>query len=207
MIDGAVEHGRPLELPPRAGITYRAFVDASGGRHNAYTIAIGHKEGERFVIDVVHGVHPPFDPHEVAREYAALLKQYRISEVTGDYYAAEWVPGVWHASGITYLRSEQNKSAIYLEALPLFARSLVGLPDHARLLRELRLLERHTIVLARTPSIMAATAATIMPTPAVAFCAIWRPVRHRRYGKRNRFWSRVRRCRYRRKPLRSMPCW
>jgi hypothetical protein len=32
MIDGAVEHGRPLELPPRAGIIYKARVDASGGR-------------------------------------------------------------------------------------------------------------------------------------------------------------------------------
>jgi hypothetical protein len=33
---------------------------------------------------------------------------------------------------------------IYLECLPLFARGLVRLPNHQRLLRELRLLERHT---------------------------------------------------------------
>ena len=31
-----------------------------------------------------------------------------------------------------------------MECLPLFARGLVALPDHKRLLRELRLLERHT---------------------------------------------------------------
>ena len=33
---------------------------------------------------------------------------------------------------------------MYLEALPLFARQLVNLPDHPRLTRELRLLERST---------------------------------------------------------------
>ena len=31
-----------------------------------------------------------------------------------------------------------------MEVIPLFARGLVRLPDHAKLLRELRLLERHT---------------------------------------------------------------
>ena len=43
-----------------------------------------------------------------------------------------------------YVRSELPRSQIYLECLPLFARGLVALPDHKRLLRELRLLERHT---------------------------------------------------------------
>jgi hypothetical protein len=144
LIDGAIEHGRPLELPPLTSSYYKAFTDASGGRGDAYTLCIGHKEGEYFVIDVIRGTHPPFDPHEVTRQYAALLKQYRISEVTGDHYAAEWVSGSWRDRGVIYIRSEQNKSAIYLEALPLFARGLIRLPDHARLLRELRLLERHT---------------------------------------------------------------
>jgi hypothetical protein len=144
LIDGAIEHGRPLELPPQAGIHYRAFTDASGGRGDAYTLCIGHKEGACFVIDVIRGTHPAFDPHEVTRGYAALLKEYRISDVIGDHYAAEWVAGAWRDCGVAYIRSEQNKSAIYLEALPLFTRGLIRLPDHARLLRELRLLERHT---------------------------------------------------------------
>src|SRR5262249_10758146 len=45
---------------------------------------------------------------------------------------------------ITYQRSELAKSQIYLEALPCFTRGAVLLPNHARLLRELRLLERRT---------------------------------------------------------------
>jgi hypothetical protein len=35
------------------------------------------------------------------------------------------------------------KSDIYLECVPLFTRGLIRLPDHPKLIRELRLLERH----------------------------------------------------------------
>jgi hypothetical protein len=44
---------------------------------------------------------------------------------------------------VTYDRAEKDKSALYLEGLPTFARGLVSLPEHRRLGRELRLLERH----------------------------------------------------------------
>jgi hypothetical protein len=37
-----------------------------------------------------------------------------------------------------------TKSELYLEALPLFTQGLVSLPDHPRLIRALRLLERRT---------------------------------------------------------------
>src|SRR5262249_24551366 len=36
------------------------------------------------------------------------------------------------------------KGAIYLESLPVFTRGLARLPNYARLIRELRLLERRT---------------------------------------------------------------
>jgi len=145
LIDGAVEHGRPLELSPLAGnVQYRAFIDAAGGRGDAYTIAIAHREGEDFVVDAVRGTHPPFDPVAVTKEYAALLRFYGVASVTGDHYGAEWVGNAWRDCGIGCERCELTKSAIYLECLPLFARGAVRLPDHTKLLRELRLLERHT---------------------------------------------------------------
>ena len=40
--------------------------------------------------------------------------------------------------------SELPRSQIYLECCRCLTRGLVALPDHKRLLRELRLLERHT---------------------------------------------------------------
>lgn len=148
LIDAAIEHGRPLELPPRPHPAfYRAFTDASGGTgRDSYTLAIAHKEAERYVIDLVRGTRPgqKFDPQQVTKEYAELLKQYRVSGVTGDAYAAQWVAGAWLDTGIVYTTSDIPKSAIYLECLPLFTRGLVGLPDHPTLVRELRLLERQT---------------------------------------------------------------
>jgi hypothetical protein len=143
-LEAAVEFGRPLELPPRANHQYTAFVDASGGRSDAYTLSIAHKEGERVIADVVRGVPAPFDPQSVTQEFAALAKQYSCQKVTGDNYSADWVTAAWRAAGFTYERSEKNKSQIYLEALPLFTRHLISLPDHKHLLRELRLLERRT---------------------------------------------------------------
>jgi hypothetical protein len=145
LIDRAVEQDRPLELPPADGVAYRGFIDASGGvGADAYTLAIGHKAEDRFVIDVCRGTRGAFDPAEVTRQYAALLKEYRIGRVIGDAYAAEWVAGAWRETDIEYFKSSLAKSAIYLECVPLFTRGLVGLPDHPRLVRELRLLERHT---------------------------------------------------------------
>jgi terminase large subunit-like protein len=145
LIERAIDRGRPLELPPLRGTLYKGFVDASGGAQGGdyYAFAVGHKEQGRFIIDVMRGRKGPFDPDEVTKEYAALCKQYGISSVTGDYYAAEWVTATWQRdANIRYEKSDLPKSAIYLEALPLFARGLVSLPDHQTLVRELSLLER-----------------------------------------------------------------
>jgi hypothetical protein len=144
LVEQAVDRARPIELPPRVGCYYKAFVDVSGGAigGDAYTIAIAHKEKDRLIIDAIRGRTGPFDPAEVTSQYAKLCKEYRIGTVTGDFYAAEWVTATWRREAMTYMRSTLNASQLYLEALPLFTRQLVSLPDHATLLRELRLLER-----------------------------------------------------------------
>ncbi len=144
VIDAAIEHGRPLELPPRAGVTYLAFTDASAGRHDSFTLGIGHVEDERFVADVIRGRRAPFDPNDVANEFAALAKDYGCSTVTGDNFAGEWVSQAFKAAGMGYKRADLPKSGLYLEMLPHFMRGAVSIPDHPVLVRELRLLERRT---------------------------------------------------------------
>ena len=149
LVQQSIDHARPMELPPQGGYAwYQAFVDASGGVGNdAYTIAIGHKEDDgHFVIDLVRGTPAGqiFDPHEVTKEYAALCREYGIEAVTGDAYAAQWVAGAWQEQNIAYQKSDLPKSQIYLECIPLFSRGLLRLPDHAKLIKELCLLERHT---------------------------------------------------------------
>jgi hypothetical protein len=67
----------------------------------------------------------------------------QVSRVYGDHYGAEWVAASWHkAGGVQYETAELNASMIYLESLPLWTRGHVEIPDHAVLVRELRLLER-----------------------------------------------------------------
>jgi hypothetical protein len=142
-IDAAVDQSRPLELPPRH-FQYSAFTDPSGGRRDSFTLCIGHQEGETFVCDLVRGVKPPFTPDEVVKLYAKLLRDYGVSEVTGDGYSEAWVENAFQGEGIAYRRSELKKSQVYLEALPLFTRGAISIPDFPPLLRELRLLERQT---------------------------------------------------------------
>ena len=147
-IERCTDYSRPLEIPPRAGLQYAAFIDPSGGRHDHFCICIGHKEGlgsgAFYVADVVRGRAPPFDPESVVTEFVALLRDYKIHSVTGDNYSASWCESAFNKAGIKYVRSEMNKSQLYLEALPLFMRQAISIPNHPRLLRELRLLERRT---------------------------------------------------------------
>jgi hypothetical protein len=121
-----------------------AFTDASAGRHDHFTLGIGHREGETFIADVIRGAAPPFDPAGVAGEFAALARAYRCREVVGDNYAGEWVAAAFRDGGMPYRRADRPKSALYLEAVPHFMRETIRLPDHPRLIRELRLLERRT---------------------------------------------------------------
>jgi hypothetical protein len=144
LIDAAVDRDRPLELPPHADCFYRAYVDASGGAigGDAYTLCIGHREGSGYVIDLVRGRAGPFDPEQLTAEFAQLCKDYRVTGVTGDKYAREWVESAWRKCGVVYTPALLTASETYLEALPAWTRSQVRIPDHPVLLRELRLLER-----------------------------------------------------------------
>jgi hypothetical protein len=142
VIDGAIDHARPLELPPRYGVTYHAFTDASAGRHDAFALCVGHVEKDHFIADVLRATRPPFDPGIVAGEYAALAKDYRCRKITGDCFAGEWVAQAFRDAGMIYATSPLPKSGLYLEAVPWFNRGAVRISDHPALLRELRLLER-----------------------------------------------------------------
>jgi hypothetical protein len=138
-IDGAIDHDRPRELAPKPGVIYFAFVDASGGGSDAYAIAVGHKEGERIIIDVVRGKHG--NPKKITQEYAVLCRSYGIKAVTGDKYAKDWVQDAWREEGFKYIEAEQPAAQLYLESQPQWVRGLVGIYGDPVLLKELRHLE------------------------------------------------------------------
>lgn len=143
LIERAIEPGR-RERAPLKGVHYTAFTDPSGGAHDSFTLAIGHQEEDRYVLDVCRGIKPPFSPESVVKKYAALLKSYRCHSVTGDRYSGQWVIEAFSKESIHYQHSELTKSELYLEALPLFTQGCVDLLDVPALTTELMQLERRT---------------------------------------------------------------
>lgn len=132
------------ERPPSRTHRYVAFVDPSGGSADSMTLGIAHKEGETAILDCVREIKPPFSPEAAVAEFASVLKAYRISSVRGDRYAGEWVREHFRKQGIYYEHSEQAKSALYLDLLPLLNSRAVDLLDNDRLVRQLVSLERRT---------------------------------------------------------------
>jgi len=143
VVDRAIVAGR-YELPRLSGVNYAAFVDPSGGSADSMTLAIAHREGERAILDALREVRPPFSPESTVRDFAALLKMYGLSSVTGDRYAGEWPRERFREHGITYEVSERTKSDIYRDVLPVFNSGNVELLDVPRIAVQLCGLERRT---------------------------------------------------------------
>jgi hypothetical protein len=141
VLDGCIVPGR-RELLPVGGTRYAAFADPSGGRDDAFAIAVAHRDGDRIVVDCLRAWLPKFDPSSVVAEGAALLKRYRCDTVTGDRYAGEWPREAFRSHRIEYRFAEMDRSRLYLELLPMINAGTVELPDDDKLLRELRGLER-----------------------------------------------------------------
>jgi hypothetical protein len=143
IVDAAVTRGMVVR-PLLSNLSYRGFVDPSGGSSDSMTMAISHREGDRFVLDLVLERKPPFSPEAVVREFAATLKGYRVTRVRGDRYAGEWPREAFRRRGVTYEPAEKTKSDIYLTLLPLINSGRVDLLDNQRLISQLCSLERRT---------------------------------------------------------------
>lgn len=142
-VDAVVVPGR-LELPPASEITYRAFVDPSGGSQDSMTLAICHHASGRVVLDCVRERRAPFSPADVVEEFAAVLQSYGVGSVTGDRYAGEWPRERFREQGVRYLLADKPKSDIYRDFLPLVTSGRAELLDEPRLLAQLTALERRT---------------------------------------------------------------
>lgn len=133
-----------FERPPLSDVKYFGFVDPSGGMNDAMTLAIGHKEHEHAVLDVVREVRPPFSPEFTVNDFATILMQYRVSRIQGDRYAGEWPREQFRKWNIVYEPSAKPKSDLYLALLPAVNSRGVDLLDNKRLLSQLIGLERRT---------------------------------------------------------------
>jgi hypothetical protein len=133
-----------IERPYSTKYRYVGFVDPSGGSSDSMTLAIGHKEKDRSIVDVVREIVAPFDPETAVEEFAGLLKRYGLRSVTGDRYAGEWPRAAFRKRQIEYEPSEANKSELYINLLPHLNSRTVRLLDNARCINQICALERLT---------------------------------------------------------------
>jgi hypothetical protein len=133
------------ERPPVEGTAYSAFTDPSGGQSDSMTLAIGHAEDDKAVIDLVREVRPPFSPEAIVEEFVADLARYRVSAIRGDRYGAMWVREQFQKRGVEYWPSEKSKSDLYMSLLPAINSKQIDLLDNDRLITQLATLERRTV--------------------------------------------------------------
>lgn len=143
VVEAITVNGR-YEIPKLPGTSYCAFVDTSGGSGDDMVLAIAHQEGDMAILDLLRVAHPPFNPDDVTREFAATMRQYGCTTVKGDRYGGEWPVERFNSHGVEYLISDKTKNDIYIQALPLLMGKRVELLDHAKLQSQLIALERKT---------------------------------------------------------------
>jgi hypothetical protein len=132
------------QLPPDPKVQrYFSGIDPSGGRSDSMTMAIAHRTLEgKVIVARTEERKAPFNPDDVCREFAEILKAYRVHEATADRYAGVWPTANFQKYGIAIKMSEMDKSQIYLEVQPLFAMGKIEIPNDERILIQFQNLER-----------------------------------------------------------------
>jgi hypothetical protein len=143
LIESAIDRNVTVR-PPKAGVSYFAFSDPSGGARDSFTTAIAHNENDAAVLDCIIEIKAPFNPTSATQQVCEMLKTYGLSKTTGDKYAAAWVVDAFAKNGVDYEHSERDRSAIYLDVLPLFTSGRAHLLDNKRLASQFMSLERRT---------------------------------------------------------------
>ena len=141
-LDGCTDWGI-IERPPEPGAIYSAFADASGGTgRDSFALAIGHRNRDQVVLDVVRERKPRFIPSQVIYEYSKLLRAYGISKICGDRFSGGFHASEWQANGIVYEACPTNTSDNYLAVLPMLLSGRPRLIDNAALRSQFNCLER-----------------------------------------------------------------
>lgn len=124
--------------------TYWAFVDASGGSQDAMTLAIAHWDHakKRAVLDLIREIPAPFNPKEVVKEFAPLVRRFHLVSVTGDAYAGEWPRESFRDNEVGYVVSSRDKHDIYRDLLPELNSGSVELLDNEVLFDQFKSLQR-----------------------------------------------------------------
>ena len=129
----------------RPAVQYYGFVDvASGVGLDSFAASVAHREGELVIVDVAHEIKPKFSAEAAVAEVAALFKSYGIERPVGDKWGAGLTVAMFGRHGLDYEYSERDRSALYVEVLPLFSSGRARLVDNKKLVTQFASLERRT---------------------------------------------------------------
>lgn len=112
----AAQRAKPMELPRQPGVQYVGFVDPGGGGADEFTLSIGHRDGERLVVDIVTGRKG--NPAAITADFCGVLRSYGVTRVSGDRYAGAWVPTEFARHGIEYQSAPGTRSELYASLAP-----------------------------------------------------------------------------------------
>lgn len=143
LVEAAVDRNVAAR-PPLDGFEYVSFIDASGGVKDSYTAAVAHSEDGLAVLDCVVEIRAPFNAESATAQIAQTLRSYRCGSTVGDRYAAGWVVQAFERHSVKYQHSERDRSALYLDLLPMLSSGRVRLIDNPRLVSQFSGLERRT---------------------------------------------------------------
>lgn len=139
IMDAIAKGRRRLSYEPEN--RYFGFVDMSGGSSDDATLAIAHidRESKRTVLDLLISQTggAPFNPRDAVRKFAAELKAFGLSRVTGDAYAGQTFRRDFEEAGIVYTVSTRSKTEIYDDFEPKLNAGEIELLDNAKMIEQL----------------------------------------------------------------------
>jgi hypothetical protein len=143
LIEQAIDAGvtiRPYDSQWR----YFSFIDASSGQQDSFTCAVVHLEGDVAYLDCLIEIKAPFSTTEAVGQVADVLRSYHLTSCMGDDHAKGWVIAELrrHHFGFEPRPPKMDRSALYLETLPLYSAGRVRLLDVPRLVTQYVSLER-----------------------------------------------------------------
>jgi hypothetical protein len=94
LIEAAVDVG--VTVRPRIrNVTYRCFIDPSGGVGDSMTLGISHRgENDVVVLDCIVERPAPFQAQQIVSDFAKIMREYGVNTCTSDRYASSWVIAV-----------------------------------------------------------------------------------------------------------------
>jgi hypothetical protein len=125
-------------LPPQPGISYRAFVDMSGGSSDDAVLAIGHREGRIAIIDRVEKQigTPPLKPQAAVPHFARIMAEYGCAKVFGDSYGGNTFRAEFYDARVAYTPCYRDKSQLYEAFEPVLNAREVELLDLPTLIEQ-----------------------------------------------------------------------